>query len=82
MSSELSSYAAAKEVVWQYSMPTRRCKTLLLTIGGICLTGDWQGALGEYYLAWAPMPKRDHELERKLLLHPVKRERNGNSGRD
>lgn len=77
MSSQLSEYAAATVVQWQYNLPTRRCKMLLLSIGGVLVTGDWYGALGEYFFAWAPMPKRDHELERKLLLHPVKRKQHG-----
>jgi hypothetical protein len=60
---------AAQFVAWKYEKPAHGGgpKTLLLTIGGILITGNWQGELGEHYLAWAPMPKRDKQKEREVI---------------
>ena len=43
-------------------------KVLLLTRGGICTIGQWQGALGQYFLGWAPLPFRDQQREAELDL--------------
>lgn len=60
--------APAGEVYWRYEMPEDRgAKVLLLTIGGICVLGRWYGALGQYFLAWSPMPKRNRDVERRLI---------------
>jgi hypothetical protein len=45
--------------------PPGGAKVLLLTKGGICVTGPWTG--DSFYLGWAPMPKRNKEKE--ALLH-------------
>jgi hypothetical protein len=42
--------------------PPASAKVLLLTEGGICITGTW-GA-GDHLLGWAPLPKRDRAKER------------------
>lgn len=60
--------APAGQVFWRYDIPQDRgSKTLLLTVGGICVTGTWLGDLGQYYIAWAPMPKRDKAAERLIF---------------
>jgi len=60
-------YVAAEHTEWVYEKPKRGGKTLLLTIGGICLTGNWTGELGQYFMAWAPMLKRNKVLEAEIL---------------
>lgn len=58
----------AGEVYWRYEVPSDRgAKMLLLTVGGICVSGRWYGALGENFLAWSPMPKRNRDAERSLI---------------
>lgn len=47
--------------------PPGGAKVLLLTIGGVCVTGQWQN--NGHFLGWAPMPKRDKEKE--ACLPPV-----------
>jgi hypothetical protein len=36
----------------------------LLTRGGICIKGPWNG--DPFIIGWAPMPKRNHEREALL----------------
>jgi hypothetical protein len=43
--------------------PPGGAKVLLLTRGGVCITGPWQD--DPFYLGWAPMPKRNKEKEAK-----------------
>lgn len=38
-------------------------KCLILTQGGVCVIGTW----GDDALAWAPLPKRNHDKEN--LIH-------------
>jgi hypothetical protein len=40
-------------------------KVQILTEGGICIHAIWQDDSG--FIAWAPLPKRDHEREAKLF---------------
>lgn len=40
-------------------------KCLLLTIGGVCVVGSW----GPGNVAWAPLPKRNHEKEEVIRAH-------------
>jgi len=62
-----SPYEAAQDVHWRYEVPSRTdSKMLVLTIGGMCVVGSWYGRLGEHFIAWSPMPKRDHVLESVL----------------
>lgn len=71
MSDAAKSYIAAPagEVYWRYEIPGRTdAKVLLLTKGGIAVTGNWYGGLGESFMAWAPLPKRDKEQEARLGL--------------
>ncbi|KDR25997.1 hypothetical protein BG60_26395 [Caballeronia zhejiangensis] len=55
--------------VWHYEKPKHGGgpKTLLLTIGGIAIIGNWRGELGEAFVAWAALPKRDKAVERAVL---------------
>ena len=57
-------HLAAPPTGYNYLDPAPRgVKLTLLTKGNIQVTGEWtEGA----YKAWAPLLKRDKELERKL----------------
>lgn len=50
-------------------LPPGGAKVLLLTVGGVCVTGCWSsdGA----YLGWAPLPKRDKEKEMTLCIQSL-----------
>lgn len=37
-------------------------KSLILTQGGVCVIGMW----GDDAIAWAPMPRRNHDKERAI----------------
>lgn len=56
-----------ESAAWIYERPRQRGKMHLLTIGCISVTGVWSGELGQYYLAWAPLLKRDKAKEREIL---------------
>jgi hypothetical protein len=46
------------ELYWRYeACPHAGSKVLLRTIGGVCISGHWYGAYGEYLTAWCPLPK-------------------------
>ncbi|RQT19388.1 hypothetical protein DF044_01630 [Burkholderia contaminans] len=61
-------YVTAPVSEWVYEKPQHGgAKCLLLTIGGIAITGVWQGEVGQYYLAWAALPKRNKGQEAKLM---------------
>ncbi len=61
----MSGQAAA----WIYEKPTRGGKMQLLTIGCVSVTGDWKGELGEMFLAWSPLLKRDKQKEAAILAN-------------
>ncbi|RQR63829.1 hypothetical protein [Burkholderia sp. Bp8998] len=64
-------YVTAPVSEWVYGKPQHGgAKCLLLTIGGIAVIGVWQGEVGQHYLAWAALPKRNKELEAKLMQRP------------
>lgn len=44
--------------------PPGGAKVLLLTRGGICVTGMWDDSGA--YIGWAPMPRRDKTKEQLL----------------
>lgn len=44
--------------------PPGGAKVQLLTIGGICVTGQWNDSGA--FLGWAPLPKRDRKKEAQL----------------
>lgn len=53
---------------WRYYVPANRsAKMCLLTLGRTMVQGPWTGELGEHYVAWSPMPKRDKDLEDQLI---------------
>lgn len=53
---------------WQYgTKPTvSDSKVLLLTNGGVAVFGQWRDNAG--FIAWAPLPKRNKQLEKELGL--------------
>lgn len=68
MSQTAKDYVAG-EPVYHYPgagdpKPPTGAKVLLLTIGGICITGVWKDNGG--FMAWAPMPCRNKEKEALL----------------
>ena len=44
--------------------PPSGAKVLLLTVGGICTVGPWDGS--ERYTGWAPLPRRNKEKETRI----------------
>lgn len=51
--------AAPGEIYWREEVcPHRGATVLLRTVHGILVKGSWQGALGQHFDAWSPMPKR------------------------
>ena len=54
----------SEDVYWRYDPAPRGTAVLLLTEGGIAIKGHWQNGGG--FLAWHPLPKRDHALEEKM----------------
>ena len=52
---------------WRYEVPPDPSATcLLLTVGGCLVKGKWYGEYNQYFIAWAPMPKGDKEIEKRL----------------
>lgn len=73
MTIECAKGYVAGECGWRYpkagdARPPDGVKVLLLTEGGICITGFWKlvDETAGYILAWSPMPKRDREKEALL----------------
>lgn len=63
---------SGEQLNWRYEIaPNSDAKVYLLTIGRIATTGSWHGAYGQFFIAWAPMPKRNKELEDRLVLEGV-----------
>lgn len=71
MTEQAVTTAPPGQVYWRYSVPrTTDSKMLLLNLGGVAVIGNWRGQLGEHFLAWCPLPKRDKTLEALLgLVH-------------
>lgn len=63
--------ATGGESYWRYgiSAPLGE-KLLLLTVGGVAVIGNWQGMMGDMYLAWSYLPKRDKEAEKAIINNP------------
>jgi len=58
--SQTQKYVAAPpgELYWRHeACPHPGSKVLLLTIGNVCITGQWFGKKGQYFNAWCPLPK-------------------------
>lgn len=52
---------------WTYDAPRDRGATyLLLTISSVLVKGKWYGDHNQHLIAWAPMPKGDKVIEKKL----------------
>lgn len=53
----------------RYEIPANRGATvLLLTIGGVIARGHWGNtSLGQYYLGWAPLPRRNRRREDEIV---------------
>lgn len=51
---------------WRYEPVPTRAPCLLLNLGGCLMKGPPIGKWGEEYIAWAHMPKRNKDIERKL----------------
>lgn len=64
-------YASAPVSVWNYDMAACRTgvKCLLLTIGAVLVVGSVTEETRKYYVAWAPMPKRDKAEEERRGIH-------------
>lgn len=65
----MKDYLATTDLFYRYpgagdEKPPGGAKVLLLTRGGICVTGPWSD--DGRYLGWAPMPKRDQRKEEQL----------------
>lgn len=78
MNEQPTTTAPPGEVFWRYTVPrTTDSKMMLLTIGGVAVIGNWRGTVGEHFIAWCPLPKRDKQLEVVLgLVHPAHMPRN------
>lgn len=50
-------------------VPPGGAKVLLLTIGGICIVGQWNTSHGA--IGWAPLPKRDKAKEASISKSPT-----------
>lgn len=70
----VSSHVDGPPTDWTYTKPKKGGKMQLLTIGGISVTGDWRGEVGEYFLAWAPLLRRNKKLEREILAYARRKE--------
>jgi hypothetical protein len=58
----------ADDVSIRYELPpTKSAKMLLLTTGCVLVPGHWYGDLGEFFLGWAPMPRRNKQREEEIL---------------
>ena len=65
---KLETHLDTDEQYVRYSVPENKGATVqLLTVGGILVRGQWYGQLGEHFVGWAPMPKRDKAREAKIL---------------
>lgn len=48
---------------WNYSIPlSTDSKVNLLTVGRIATNGSWYGSYGQFFIAWAPLPKIDQAV--------------------
>lgn len=73
MSTQATTTAPPGELYWRHSLPRRTdSKMLLLTVGEVAVIGQWYGKVGEHFLAWCPLPKRDKRVAVSLdTVHPA-----------
>lgn len=72
MKDQSKEYLTAPVSEWNYdmsSLPTG-VKCLLLNPGKVACLGSVTNSTRGLFLAWAPMPKRDKEKERRLGIKP------------
>lgn len=62
----MDSHFATDHTQWTYDIGPLNRKISLLTRGRTQETGYWRGAYGEMFVAWAPLIKRDMEIEDRL----------------
>lgn len=69
MSSDVTAITGiGKDLEWRYEVaPKSDSKVHLLTVGRIATHGNWSGGYGQYFIAWAPVPKRNKALEEQLV---------------
>lgn len=68
---QIQSYVTGErqDIYWRYERPRNPgAKMLLLTTGGSLVVGQWTGELGEAFIAWSPMIKRDRVREAEIEL--------------
>lgn len=47
------------DIYWRHERcPHGGAKVLLLTVGNVCVVGQWYGELNQFFVAWSPMPKK------------------------
>jgi len=51
---------------FRYEVAPLGQKVLLLTKGGVCVSGQWYGTYGQYFWGWAPLPSRNRAEEARL----------------
>lgn len=59
-------HISSHELGWRYE-PAPRGKCLLLNMDYVAYFGPATGEHMQEYIAWCPLPKRDHEKERALF---------------
>lgn len=68
MTNPLVAPTPTSTVSWTFAVPAHQNKKMqLLTIGGICVIGTWYGALGQYFVAHAPLLDVDHTQFQQTL---------------
>lgn len=69
-STSAAEYVACETTMFRYPPvhppPPGGAKVQLLTTGGVCVLGHWKPNAG--FIAWAPLAKRDKQLEKQLAL--------------
>lgn len=62
----VSGVTVSADIYWRYDKPPLGTKIFILTEGGIAIIGNWVAGAG--FKAWFPLPRRDKELEERLML--------------
>lgn len=72
MNISVTGYEASDDVYYRYPLagddkPAGGAKVLLLTVGGVCVVGQWRDNAG--FTAWSPMPKRNRTKESSIACN-------------
>lgn len=70
---QLREYVAAApgDLYWRREKcPHPGAKVLLLTKGNVCIVAAWRGEVGDFFLAWCPLPK-DGLPPRRIQAAPL-----------